>query len=367
MTIENKPKRKATRKIKKFDFSDDSATVSLVGPSVGSAANNFTTLLTKAKKNVSEEFLQKASQITVTMSINEYLQRFFGIWCSADQELLARSLGFTTEGMDKAVIEQQEEMLDANEPPEQPDCWESEPGDTEYEKWINYKLQSIQVMKSLFEADNIEEAMINLSEDDYLQVLKDQEIVEKAFIEIDKACGKGKGTKPVKKNSTAIAGDTSTNVDVEKSNGVTTPVVNKYNKGNTSMTKGVQTIEQEVEVVAKSQFDEIQKAFESQQIELQKALDLVKQFEQERKENIAKSRKEQLVKACGDKAEVIFKACGEASEEDFAAVVKALADMQAVIEKSALFQEQGASVETEADIESPIAKALKARLSKQTQ
>jgi len=358
-TTENKPARRATRKIKKFDFSKEDATVSLVGPAVGGACNGYATLLTKANKQVSEEFLQKASQITVTMSINEYLQRFFGIYCSADAELLARSLGFTTDGMDKAALEAQEELLDANEPPEQPDCWESEPGDTDYEKWINYKLQSISVMKSLFQAGNIEEELINLSENDYLQILKDQEIVEKAFIEIDKACGKNK--KPVKKNSTTDVGDTSTNASVEKSNGVSTPVVNKTKKGNKSM--AVQTIEQEVEVIAKAQFDEIQKQLSDNQVELQKALDLVKQFETEKKEAIAKSRKESLVKACGDKAEVIFKACGDASEEDFVAVVKALADMQAVIEKSGLFQEQGASVEGEQIQESGVAALIKAKYS----
>lgn len=360
---ENKPKRKIKRNIKKFDFSDENATVSLVGPSVGGAANSYITLVTKSNKDVSEEFLQKASQITVTMSINEYLQRFFGIWCSADQELLARSLGFTTEGMDKAVVEQQEEMLDANEPPEMPNCWESEPGDTEYEKWINYKLQSISVMKSLFEADNIEKAILDLSEEDYLQVLQDQEIVEKAFVEIDKACA-GKGKKPVKKNSSVNAEDTSTNVDVEKVEGNTSVVKNKNKEK--SMTKEVQVIEQEVEVIAKAQFDAIQKQLEDQQVELQKALDLVKQFEAEKKEAIAKSRKEQISKACGKHAEVIFKAVGECEEETFVEVVKALAEMQELIEKSALFQEQGASVsDGEVNEESSLAKVIKAKYSKQ--
>lgn len=357
---ENKPKRKVTRKIKKFDFSDENATVSLVGPSVRSAANGWQTLVTKSGKNVSEEFLKKASQITVTMSINEYLQRFFGIWCSADQELLARSLGFTTEGMDKAVIEQQEEMLDANEPPEQPDCWESEPGDTEYERWINYKLQSIQVMKSLYDSENIEKAVLELSEDDYLKVLQDQEIVEKAFVEIEKAC-KGKGTKPVKKNSSANAEDTSTNVDVENGEEKSSVVKNK-NKGNKPMTKEVQTIEQQVEVIAKAQFDEIQKALEDQKVELQKALDLVKQYETEKKEAIAKSRKEQLEKACGKHAEVIFKACGEIEEELFVEVVKAFADMQEQINKSAAFKELGANVgDVEDEQGSAVAKLLKAK------
>lgn len=356
---ENKTKRRVKRNIKKFDFSDENSTVSLVGPSVGGAANSYITLVTKSNKNVSEEFLQKASQIAVTMSINEYLQRFFGIYCTADQELLARSLGFTTEGMDKAILEQQEEMLEEQEPPEQPNCWEDEPGDSKYEKWINYKLQSIQVMKALFDAENIEEAIINLSEEDYLQVLQDQEVVEKAFVEIDKAC-KGKGTKPVKKNSTANAGDNSTNnVDVEIG-GEQSPVIKNKNKEN-SMTE-------KVEVVEKAQFEAIQKQLEDQKVELEKAVALVKQYEDEKKEAIAKARKEQVTKACGKHAEVIFKAVGECEEETFVAVVKALAEMNELVEKSALFQEQGASVsDGEVNQESSLAKVIKAKYSNKQQ
>lgn len=354
--LENKPKRKVTRKIKKFDFSDENATVSLVGPSVGGGANGWQTLITKSKKNVSEEFLKKASTITVTMDIVEYLQRFFNIWNSEDAELLARSLGFTTPKMDEMALDAQEEAIDSQEPPEKPNYWEM--NSDEYEKkmdeYITYKLQSIEVMKSLFESENIEKAVLELSEDDYLKVLQDQELIEKAFAKIDS-----------EKNSTANAGDTSTNVDVEKGEEKSSVVKNK-NKGNKPMTKEVQTIEQQVEVIAKAQFDEIQKALEDQKVELQKALDLVKQYETEKKEAIAKSRKEQLEKAAGKHAEVIFKACGELEEELFVEVVKAFADMQEQINKSAAFQELGANVgDVEDQNESPIAKALQARLAKQ--
>lgn len=366
--MEQKKTRKPRRVLKNIDFENDNAHLALVHSMQGGPANGADYKLV-LKSKYSEEFLEKASQITVTMEITEYLQRFFGIYCTSDAELLARSLGFTTAGMDKAVVEQQEEMLDANEPPEQPDCWESEPGDTEYEKWINYKLQSIQVMKSLFEADNIEEAIVNLSEEDYLKVLQDQEIVEKAFVTIEKAC-KGKGTKPVKKNSTTeitSAEDNSTNVDVEKKDGELSPVVKQNNKEK-SMTEKTQVIEQEVEVIAKAQFDAIQKQLEDQQVELQKALDLVKQFEAEKKEAIAKARKEQISKACGKHAEVIFKAVGECEEETFVAVVKALAEMNELIEKSALFQEQGASVsDGEVAQESNLAKVIKAKYSNKQQ
>lgn len=353
MTTTKRP-LKAKRKLSDITFENENAHIALVSKEQGHGANghHYTMLM----KSFSEEFLKKASQITVTMSINEYLQRFFGIWCSVDQELLARSLGFTTEGMDKAVVEQQEELLDANEPPEQPDCWESQPGDTEYEKWINYKLQSIQVMKSLFESENIEKSLLELSEEDYLKVLQDQELIEKAFAEIDS-----------KKNSSAKAGDTSTNVDVEKVEGNTSVVKNK-NKGNKSMSKDTQVIEKSVEVVEKAEFEAIQKSLSDTQVELQKALDALKQFEAEKKEAIAKSRKEQLDKACGKHAEVIFKACGELQEEMFVEVVKAFADMQEQISKSDAFKELGADVEDESvSNESPIAKALQARLSKQKQ
>jgi len=45
-------KQKATKKITKFDMSADDATISLVGPAVGGAANGFVTLLPKWKWKV---------------------------------------------------------------------------------------------------------------------------------------------------------------------------------------------------------------------------------------------------------------------------------------------------------------------------
>lgn len=330
--MQEETKRKATRKIKKFDFSDESATVSLVGPAVGGPAVGYTTLLTKSNKKVSEEFIKKASQVTVTLEITEYLRRFFGLWYE-DAEILARSLGYTTAEQD----------ADSEE-------YES------YSEYLDKKIASIQVMKQLHKADDINKALIDITEDDYLQLITDQSSIEKAL-------------DGIKKNSTKVTnvteGDNSTNASVEKDE-VSTSVVKQSKKGNKSMTKEVQTVEQTVEVIEKAQFDLIQKQLADQTVELQKALDLVKQFEIEKKESIAKSRKESLVKACGDKAEVIFKACGEASDGDFAAVVKALSEMQELVEKSALFQEQGASVsDAEQSEESKLAQLIKSKYAKQ--
>ena len=322
-------KQKATRKIKKFDFSGEDATVSLVGPLVGGSANGYQTLLTKSNRSLSEEFIKKASQVMVTLSINEYLERFFGIWDKGNQELLARSLGFITEGMDKFVLEQQEEMLDVKEVPEAPSPWDVELGDKKLEDYLTYKLQSINVMKQLNEAESIEAELANLSEEEYLQFLQDQEIVEKAF-------------------------------EVYEINTQKEPIQKQTKKGDENMQ--VDMIEKSTFVDLEKSFTELQKAFDEKQVELQKALDVIKQFEDEKKEAIQKARLSELKKAAGDdsRAEVIFAGCKDATDEVFNSIVKALSEIN---KNSNLFNETGAgSDESEVVKESLVTKAVKARI-----
>lgn len=341
--------RKAKRKLTDIDFSKEDSHIALVSKEQGHGANGHHYALVMKAANFSDEFLEKASKVKVELDINDYLTRFYGLWYE-DAEILARALGFTTQRME-------DEAEDAAEGEEE---WS-------YEDYINEKVASIEIMKSLYETESIPDVLSNLSEDQYLQFLKDQELVEKAFKKIDKACA-DKGKKPVKKNSPVETNSTTedkTSVASEVISEGNTSVVKNKDKEK-SMAKEVQVIEQEVEVIAKSQFDEIQKQFENQQVELQKALDLVKQFEAEKKEAISKARKEQLSKACGKHSEVIFKAVGECSDETFAEVVKALAEMQELVEKSALFQEQGVSTsDAESSDESTLAKVIKAKYQKQ--
>jgi hypothetical protein len=247
---ENKPKRKATRRIKKFDFSSEDATVSLVSEDQGGGANGFQTLITKSAEEVTEEDIKEIVISTIEKS--------------EDKEV---SSGDDTAEESESVEKSAEEVT----------------------------------------SDNI----------------------------VHEVEGEGK-----------------------------TSVVKQKKKENKPMTEKVQVIEQEVEVIAKAQFDEIQKAFDAQKEELQKALDLVNELKKEKQEAIAKARKEQLVEVAGDKAEVLFNACGEATDEIFADVVKALGEMKAQVEKSKMFEEVGASVEEDQTNESPIAKALQARLAK---
>lgn len=321
--METKVKRKATRKINKFDFSDNNATVALVGGLVGGPATGINTLLTKSNRKVSEEFIEKASQITVTMTINEYLDKFFYVY-GLNGELLARSLGFVTEGMDKAVIEAQEEQIDMQEPPEYPD-WETEPGDKKYEDYVNYKVKSISVMKQLHEAENLDDVLAVLTEEQYLQLLQDQEVIEKALVVCEES------------NAETAKGNPHNSREDNKIEGKTSVVKRKKTTGE------LMPNEEQAKVV------ELQKAFDEQKVALEKALESIAKYEKEQAEAKDKVKLEQLTKAADDEsfAKVIFKACAKAEDADYAAVVKAVGDLVAKakeIEKG-LFVETGASGE----------------------
>lgn len=313
----------AKRKLKDISFEKDNAHIALVTKQQSGPANGHDyTILMKSR---SEEFVKKASEITVTMDIVEYLNRFFHIW-STDAELLARSLGFTTPGMDKAAVEIQEDALEEKEPPELK--WDMEPGDSAFEKYINYKLQSISVMKKLNESKDIEKDLLALSEDEMLAILKDQEFVEKNLF---------------KKN------------EVKE-------ITKQPKKETKDMSEKIETIEKSKFVDLQKSLVEVQKALDEKQVELNKALETIKQFEDEKKEAIQKARLEELTKAVGDeaKASAIFAGCKDASDEVFTSVVKALAD---VTKNSSLFNETGAaSDESEVVTESLVTKAVKARL-----
>ena len=355
---------KAKRKLSNISFEKEGAHVALVGKSNGGPANGHDYALLM-KSNFSQEFLEKASEVKVTMEITEFLRRMFYMYYE-DAEILARALGFTTAAMDMAALDAQEEQLDAAEQaisPEAPD----EPEGSEYEQYIAQKLQAFEVMKSLHDSKSFAEQLSKLDEDQYLTLLKDQAAVEKAFRKIERA-EKALLRKESNVAAKAVADDTSIASEVKDKevsasvNKANTSGVGNVNK-ETSMTKEVQ-----VEMVEKSQLESVMKAQEALQTELQKARDLLAQFEAEKKEAIAKARKEALEKAMKDgaKAEVLFKAVKDSSDEDFQAVVNTLSEIQSVIEKSALFQEQGASVEDEAPViqESAVAKVLKAKLVK---
>lgn len=352
--------RKAKRKLSNISFDSADSHIALVSNQQGGPANGTTLAILKGQKNFSEEFLAKASQVKVTMPIEEFLQRFFGMYAT-ESEVLARALGYKTVQMDKVELEMQEQALEDKEDMLDPEMPE-EPEGQEYEDWIMSQLEAFEIMKSLQDADNKIETLMQLDEDEYLGLMRDQALIEKAFRKITRA------EKALSKKSTPIANlaveeDAPQNASVGDEVEASTSEISKSNK-ETNMQE-VQKEEQTVEMVEKAQLESILKANEEMKIELQKAKELLDQFQAEKKEAILKSRKADLDAAVKNdaRAEVIFKAIKECSDEDFQAVVKTLAEIQEVVEKSALFEEMGATVQDEAPAvqESAVEKLIKSK------
>jgi len=304
MTEQVKKTRKAKRALTDIDFSGDKAHLALVGKACGGPANGRDkALVIKAVEEYSPEFVEKASQIKVTMDIEDFLQKFFGLW-ESDAELLVRLFGFEP----KATYLKDEA--------------------DEYEQYMQEKLSNFEILKSAntaLQEGFLAKYLSGLKEDQYLMLLQDQEIVEKAF----------------EKESVAKATDTSTETNLVENTEVEV--------GKASVIKSNSEKSMQEEVIAKAAFVELQKALEDQKVELQKALESIKQFEKEKEEAIKKSRFEKIEKAVGkDKATVIAKAALLVKEDsEFEEVVKALAaitkESKAAVDE--LFVEKGASAE----------------------
>ena len=311
-------KRVAKRKLTNFDFTADNAHLALVHKDQGGGANGATTLVMKSNGNYSQEFLQKASQVQVTLSFEEFLRKFFGLWYE-DAKVLASILGMQDE-------------------PDEDENW--------YQDYIEEQVDKFQVLKSAYEAENKVEFLSKLSEDDYLTLLQNQEKIEKALDAIQSDDGGVEPTKPV------------------------TKVTTKTKKATKAVPQEDNNMSGSPEMIAKAQFDEIQKALDVQKVELQKALDEVKAYQVKEKEAVAKARKADLLAAVEveDVAETLFKAVGELEAEQFDAVVEVVKALNAKVEKQGFFEEQGSAAEGQQDQNvSPVAKALRTRLTKTEQ
>lgn len=306
-------RQKAKRKLKGFDFAKDGAAVALVGPSVGGPANGIPTLIAKAN-NFSPEFIRKAQEVQITMELPQFLEKFFYIW-GKDAEFLAGLMGWV-------------------EPPED----EKQEAQDDYNNWVEERFTSFSIIKSLHEAKNLPEALSQLTEQDYLDVLNDQVLIEKALKEFDEKSDTS--AKNVEKQVEASASKVTKN---KKEKQMATP-----------------------EMVEKSELIALQKSMDDQRVALEKALADVKRFEDEKKEAIVKSKTDAVKAVVKDEkqAAVIVKAALALEDQaDFDALVEVFKSMNALIEKSALFQEQGVSAEASEDKpgETKLMKALKAR------
>lgn len=228
--------KKAKRKLSDIDFSKEDAHVALVHKDQGGPANGHDySLILKSSNNFSPEFIQKMQQIQVTYELPEFLRKVMGLYYE-DAELLARMLGY---------VKPEEE--------EDSDDW--------YENYIEEKLQSFTIIKSLHEAKSLPDALSKLTEQDYLDVLTDQAVIEKALTEFTK------GAKPEANTSAKNVENTKVEASASKKN------------------KGKQ-MTQEAEMVEKSALTAVEKALEDQKIALKKLL--------HRSSNTKMKRKKQL-------------------------------------------------------------------------
>ena len=309
---------KPKRKLKNIDFSEDTSHIALVSKHQGGPASGANySLVLKNVDNPSPEFIQKMQAIQVTMTVPEFLSRFFMLW-EEDVDFLAQLLGY---------VEPEDETMEAKE---------------DYDKWIEERFQSFSIIKSLHEAKSLPDALSKLTEQDYLDVLTDQVEIEKALNAFTK-----------EKQSQV---DTSTNVENTKVEASASKVTK--NKKEKQMATP--------EMVEKSELIALQKSLEDQRVALEKALADVKRYEDEKKEAIVKSKTDAVKAVVKDEkqAAVVVKAALALEDQaDFDALVEVFKSMNDLLEKSGLFQEQGVSAEAAEDKpgETKLMKALKAR------
>lgn len=270
------------RILKDITFSGKDSHIALVHKDQGGCANlqNYSVILKGA--SFSPEFVQKMQQVQVTMETPEFLRRFFDMYWE-ESEILARVLGWKPT------------------PDEKVDDW--------YENYIDEKVKSIEILKSLNDSDDLQADLLALSEKDYLQLLKDQAKIEKALGRVESVKKRlGKET-PVSgdNNKTAEAGET---------------------KEETKMTV---------------ELDTLQKSLADKEVELKKALEQLAAIQKAQAEKEIADKIAKVDAAVEDEAhrEIVAKAAlalDAADFDKFVDVLKALKDKGA---NAALFEEKG--------------------------
>jgi hypothetical protein len=331
--------RKTKRKLTNIDFSSETSHIALVTPEIGGPANGADYALVLKANKFSPEAIQKMQQVQVTLELPDFLRKFFSLYYE-DAEVLARFMGYV--------------------PPVQDDSQAYS-----YEDYIESKLESFTVLKSVHEAESLPNVLSTLDENQYLSMLLDQQQIEKALKQVE-----------AKKESETVAKaaetDTSTHASVENKIEAPASKVTKSKDKEKQMIKPDTEVKTTVEMVEKSALESLQKSLEAQAVELQKALDTVKAFEVEKKELVVKSKTAQFQAVIKDEkvlAPIVKAALALENQEDFDSLLTAVSSLVQVadtskenLEKSALFTEQGATVSEETPVkESAVARVLKAK------
>lgn len=326
--------RKAKRRLSDFDFSKEGSHIALVHKDQGGAASGYETLIMKSTDNFSQEFIQKVQRVKVEMELPEFLERFYNVWWD-DSEELAKLFGWVDYS---DIADKVEDAIEGERTVEVVDI-----APTDYIKEKLQDLDSIvNVAKSSIKDGNVDTALLatalaSLTEEQYLMLIEDQQSIEKAL----KSGGKKPNKKVVKNKQ---------------------PIVNKADKAvhNEEEQMTDKVVEQEAEVIAKAQYDEIQKAFKEQEEQLQKATAMLAEFKQKEQEQIQKAREATLLAAveAKDTAEKLFKAVGKLEQEQFDVVVEVVKSLVQKATDTDMFREVGSQQEGEQVHKSTVQKIL---------
>ena len=268
---------KATRRLSNFNFREEGAHVALVGKHQGGPANGITTLITKATSHINQEVIEKASTVTVTMQFPEFLRKFFGMYWD-DAEVLSAAMGYGR----------------------------TEYPDTTEKDWIDQKVESISIMKSVYRSQDVEKALSELTPEQTLAILKDQEMLEKALEKI--------------------------------------PDINLTSEDTQLETILKSAHEEFVTKAVAEALAPVQKALEEQAAVLKAAQDQVAAYQAAEAAAVTKAREAALAAVVpADRIEALMKAYAPMDEEGFKVAVEALAVIKAAADGSEMMQETGAS------------------------
>ena len=319
-------KVKAKRKLTDITFEHEGAHLALVHKVQGGAANGYSTLVMKATDKYSEEFIKKASQVKVTLSLPDFLEKFFHVW-GEDAELLATMFGYEPsedESEDEYSTQSfwswyREKAMEHGAV----DSWGdplTRPTSQDRKDWIEDQLQGIEILKSATLSKGSADFISSLSEEQYLGLLKDQQFIEKSF--------------KLKETSDDVSGKSG-----GKPNTGSKPKQTKASKADTQ--------ENKMETIEKAQYDakevELQKAL----ADIQKAKEEIELFKAKEKEAVEKAREAEVTAAVEDveASAKLFKAIKELDAEAFKDVVEVVKSLAQKVEDQPLFREQGSPEE----------------------
>ena len=320
-------KVKAKRKLTDITFEHEGAHLALVHKAQGGAASGYKTLVMKSVDNRSPDFIEKASQVKVTLSLPDFLEKFFHVW-GEDAELLATLFGYEPSEDESEEYSTQsfwswyrEKAMEHGAV----DSWGdpiTRPTSEDRKEWVEDQLQGIEILKSATLAKGSADFINSLTEDQYLGLLKDQQFIEKSFKlqEVKKDLDGESGGKPTK--------------------GVN-PKQTKASKADT------QEKEMTQETIEKAQYDakevELQKAL----ADIQKAKEEIELFKAKEKEAVEKAREAEVVAAVVDvdASAKLFKAVKDLDAEAFKDVVDVVKALTAKVDESEMFKEKGSPEE----------------------